>query len=83
MNADELLTERHYSVPEIAKAWAMGDDTVRRLFADEPGVIRLGQGSRLVGRGKYKRRYHHLRIPGSVLLRVHSRLTAKNAERAS
>jgi hypothetical protein len=59
--------ERHYSVAEVAKLWNLSEDSVRRLFADEPGVLTLGKpGPRM-----RKRAYTTLRIPQSVLERVH------------
>jgi hypothetical protein len=60
--------ERHFSVSEISEIWNLSKDTVRRMFQNEPGVLVLrGHPS---GR---KRRYAVLRIPQSVLERVHSR----------
>jgi hypothetical protein len=71
--------EPHYTVSEVAKQWHLADATVRRLFADEPGVLTIGAGSRLVRSPgqKYKRRYFTLRIPRSVFLRVQERLVRK------
>jgi hypothetical protein len=64
------FAERHYSVPEIAELWNLSSDAVRRLFQDEPGVLVLG------GEGApHKRRYTTLRVPESVLQRVHRRMT--------
>jgi hypothetical protein len=53
-------TERHYTVPEIAKNWHLNEGVVRRLFSEAMGVIQVGTGSRT-----------YLRIPESVLQRVH------------
>ncbi len=58
--------ERHYSVPEIAEAWNLSRDAVRKLFEREAGVLVLGNDG---GRGK--RGYHTLRVPESVMERVH------------
>jgi transcriptional regulator GlxA family with amidase domain len=58
--------ERHYTVAEVAILWNLSRDTIRRLFQNEPGVIVLTAATH---RGK--RRYKTLRIPESVLLRVH------------
>ncbi len=68
--------ERCYKVSEIAEQWNLSDDTVRKLFFDEPGVLKIGSPSRLLGgrKKKYTRHYHLLRIPESVLLRMHARL---------
>ena len=62
--------ERHYTVREIAERWRLSDDLVRKVFDSEPGVIAIGQ-AHSSGR---KRRYVTLRIPESVLERVHRRL---------
>jgi hypothetical protein len=60
--------ERHWSVGEIATAWNLSEDSVRRLFSGEPGVLVIGRpvkGS--------KRQYTTLRIPQSVVERVHTK----------
>ena len=66
--ADDQVIERHFSVAEVAKAWNLSEDSVRRLFSSEPGVLVIGR--RIKGS---KRRYTTLRIPQSVAERVHSR----------
>jgi|SRR6516164_2757254 len=65
-------TERHYAVTEIAEMWNLSPDKVRELFENEPGVLVLGERS-----PRHKRRYVTLRIPHSVLERVHHRLSSK------
>jgi hypothetical protein len=69
--------EPHYTVGEIAAEWKLSTDTVRKLFLDEPGVLKIGEGSRLLGGRKYKRRYFVLRIPAAVLRRVEQKLINK------
>jgi hypothetical protein len=69
MPGTEATFERHYSVDQLAALWGMSDDFVRRLFLHEPGVVvfyhhRPG-----------RRVYRTLRIPASVVQRVHIRLT--------
>jgi hypothetical protein len=64
--ATGVFEERHYTVAEIAEMWKLSKDAVRRLFCKEPGVLTLGNPTN--GR---KRRYTTLRIPQSVLERVH------------
>jgi hypothetical protein len=59
-------SERHYTVAEVAAMWNLSKDTVRRMFQNAPGVLVLG--ARSSGR---KRGYLTLRIPQSVLERVH------------
>lgn len=64
-----IHTERHYTVGEIAVMWNLSKDAVRRLFAKEPGVLVVGQDQS----NAYKRRYTTLRIPESVVERVHNK----------
>lgn len=67
--ASEDFAEQHYTVAHIAELWSFSHDVVRKLFEREPGVLVLGDhGSRS------KRRYTTLRIPQSVVERVHRRL---------
>jgi hypothetical protein len=51
----------------------VSEDTVRRLFFNEPGVIDLGQHE--TSRGK--RRYRVLRIPSAVVARFLERRSVK------
>jgi len=64
------FAEPHYAVAEIAEIWNLSSDAVRKLFQDEPGVLVLGGSA-----APRKRRYTTLRIPESVLQRVHRRMT--------
>ena len=66
-----VALERHYSVTEVATLWGISEKTVRRLFDGEDGVLKWGSGETLG-----KRRYQNLRIPQSVLSRVHHRRSA-------
>lgn len=61
--------ERHYDVAELAVLWNLSEDTIRRLFRGEPGVLVLSRARR------GKRSYTTLRIPESVAQRVHARLS--------
>ncbi len=67
------FAERHYSVAEIAALWNLSPDKVRRLFQNEPGVLVLGDAQPRYGR----RRHTTLRIPESVVQRVHCRLLTR------
>jgi hypothetical protein len=66
MSASAL--EKHYRVKELAALWGFCGQTITKMFADEPGVIRLSSGS-----STGRRRYVTLSIPESVVLRVHQR----------
>ena len=64
-----VFVERHYTVEEIAELWQLSKDAIRRLFRNEPGVLVLsGPISRV-----RKRPYKTIRIPESVVRRVHKR----------
>jgi AraC-like DNA-binding protein len=63
-----IAFETHYSVPQIAAMWHMSEKTVRRIFEGEPGVLRWGEAETMRKRG-----YQSLRIPQSVVIRVHQR----------
>lgn len=64
--------ERHLTVDEIAKAWHLSRDAVRRIFDREPGVLVM-ENYPAYG----KRRYRTLRVPVSVAERVHRRMAQK------
>ena len=51
------LDEEHYTAEQLAKRWNLDESTIRRMFAREPGVVRLKRA---------------LRIPKSVAERKYS-----------
>jgi hypothetical protein len=67
--ASDKAMEKHYSMEQIGELWGLSTRTVRKMFENEPGIIMFGNAGSLK-----KRRYLTLRIPESVLLRVHRRL---------
>lgn len=66
--------EKHLSVSEIASLWGLSRDTVRRIFRDHPGVLKLDRPET-----RRKRGYLSMRIPESVVLRVHEQLRKAGA----
>lgn len=60
-----------YQVKELAYLWNVSDETIRRLFEEEDGVLDVQTSRR---RNSRKRRYRNLRIPGTVALRVRNRM---------
>ena len=68
--------ERHYAVTELAEMWNLSTDKIRELFDGEPGVLVIGERN-----SRHKRRYVTLRIPQSVVERVHARLASKPVSR--
>jgi hypothetical protein len=65
--------ERHYSVQEIGEAWNLSGCTITRIFQNEPGVLKIRRASASRGR----RIHTTLRIPESVVQRVHRRMTVR------
>ena len=66
--------EKHYTVDQIAEIWNLSRDTVRRIFSAAEGVLKITRPGT-----KYKRTHTTLRIPESVLFRVHRQMAAKAA----
>jgi hypothetical protein len=64
-----IAMERHYTVSELSKLWFFSENTIRRLFSREPGVIKIARQPTRVKRG-----YTSLRIPERIAQRVHQRL---------
>lgn len=67
--ATDTAFERHYTPQQLAELWLLHESTIRRLFLDEPGVLKYGKASRRDGH----RDYVTLRIPESVAKRVYAR----------
>jgi hypothetical protein len=61
--------EPHYTPAELGALWGFDQTTIRRMFVDEPGVLKIGKQARRDG----KRSYVSVRIPASVAQRVHDR----------
>jgi hypothetical protein len=68
--ADTPALERHFSVQQIAEMWNLCENSIRELFKNEPGVVQIERS-----RSRWKRGYSTLRIPQSVLERVHRRMS--------
>jgi hypothetical protein len=66
-SVNKVMEERHYSVQEIANVWGISVDLARDIFRKEPGVVAFDR----TGNGKYIT----LRVPESVMERVHRKLT--------
>lgn len=64
-------TERHFTVEEISELWNLSRDTIRRLFLNEDGVLKISRPG-----NRYKRTHNTLRIPESVMCRVHRRMSS-------
>jgi hypothetical protein len=64
--------ERHLSINEIAELWGLSPGVVRALFKDRGDVIRIGSGET-----RFRRGYLTLRVPESVVERVHAELRSR------
>jgi hypothetical protein len=62
--------EPHLTAQQIAKMWNLSPDAIRRIFRNESGVVQIKKE-----RSGSKRRNISLRIPQSVVERVHRRLS--------
>jgi hypothetical protein len=67
--AGPIPIERHFTATDVADMWKFDVETIRRLFDDEPGMVVLQTPIK-----KGKRPYRTIRIPQTVLDRVHRRL---------
>jgi hypothetical protein len=66
-----MADERHYEPNELAELWGVSAETIRNVFREEPGVLRIAHPN-----GSKKRKYVLMRVPESVAQRVHKRLAA-------
>src|SRR5438094_2764480 len=62
---------RHFTASDLGELWKLDETTIRRMFQDEPGVLKIGKSKRRDG----KRDYVTLRIPEAVALRVYAART--------
>jgi hypothetical protein len=62
--------EPHYTPEQVAEWWHLDPKSIRQIFRDEDGVVRFGRAVST----RTKRAYTTLRIPHSVLERVHRRM---------
>jgi hypothetical protein len=65
------VDNRHFKPEELAEAWGVSTETIRSIFREEPGVLKIGNPAT-----RSKRGYFTLRIPEEVAERVHRRLSA-------
>ncbi len=75
--ADLSALEPHFSVQVLAEMWRLDESTIRRIFEDAPGVLRLANERRRNG----KREYVTLRIPASVAQREYQRRIVAAAQK--
>jgi hypothetical protein len=66
--------EKHFTVLELADLWQLSPDTIRALFRDTPGVLKISRPAR-----RNKRGYTSFRIPESVAQKRHAELNGRAA----
>jgi hypothetical protein len=70
LEQSHVMAEKHYTPTELAEMWGVSVQTVRELFKDEDGVLKIGSDGT-----RNRRAYKTLRIPHSVAERVHTKLS--------
>lgn len=76
-----IILEPHHSVQFYAELWSLDETTVRRMFENEPDVLRITKGQK---RKNGTREYVTLRIPYSVAERVYrKRMTIIDARQSA
>jgi hypothetical protein len=63
--------ERHYRPDELAETWGLSVKVIRQIFSSEDGVLKVDRPET-----RNKRGYCTMRIPESVVVGVHKKLTA-------
>src|SRR6516165_4985836 len=61
------IIARSHPVCTRTELWRLDESTIRRMFQDEPGVLKIGKSNRRDG----KRDYVTLRIPEDIARRVY------------
>lgn len=56
----DALAEQHFTPRELAVKWGFSQNTIRKMFKDREGVLRLESSD------SCNRRYVSIRIPASV-----------------
>jgi hypothetical protein len=69
---NSFAEEKHWTPIEVAKQWGVSSDLIRSIFRNEPGVLKFDRPA-----SRAKRSYATLRIPDSVLVRVHTRMSSR------
>lgn len=46
MADDASAFERHYRIGELARMWSIGRETLRKILASEPGVVKIRLGGK-------------------------------------
>jgi AraC-like DNA-binding protein len=64
-----VALERHYSVAQVAEAWGVSRNTIRRIFKPLPGVLKFGRTK------TRKQKYVTLSIPERIVKAQHALLT--------
>jgi len=66
MTDPDSFVQPHYRVKDLAATWGLSPAAIRRLFRNQPGVLRYGRPKK-----GHQREYVSIRIPQSVAQRVY------------
>ena len=55
---EETTFERHFTPKQLAELWVLDESTIRRMFMDEPGVMKYDKASRRDGRRRLRHAPH-------------------------
>ena len=69
----DSAVEQHFTPAQVAQQWGVSTRTVRRLFANTPGVLKLGT----------KCKHISLRIPARLLKAYYTKLSALRVSRGA
>jgi hypothetical protein len=72
MDTMPALNETVYTAEELAKLKKLHPSTIRKMFLDEPGVLRIGHAGL-----RHRKQHFTIRIPASVAERVFGDMTVK------
>jgi hypothetical protein len=64
--------EKHFTPQELGRLWGFSPDTIRKIFENTPGVLRVQGPPR-----RFKRQYVSMRIPESVAQKRHTELHSR------
>jgi hypothetical protein len=67
LSEQPIHLQKHFSPEEVAEMWGCSPNTIRRMFAGHPQVLEYGSPET-----RFKRKRVIMRIPESLLIRVHA-----------
>ncbi len=69
----EQAFEPHFTPQDLGQLWALDETTIRRIFQDEPGVLKIGKSARRDGKRDYLK-YQHV----STMEKAHTQMPTQS-----